>query len=166
MKSIKNVFGLTLVILILSLTACQPEVPKLDRVQHEKDFVELMEKHLRAVSEKDLETLALTMHPTGKMQLILPSQEITVSVDSFLSFHQEWFKDAVWTFDTEILNTQIGDQLGMAVVESVYREPERNGKPYFNRMIISYLLEKTDDKWYVIKDHASSVEKGEIYTNK
>ncbi len=166
MKNVKIAIGLIIVLTYLSFVACQPEVPKLDREQHDQAFVDLMEKHLRAVSEKDLETLASTMHPTGKMQLILPSQEINVSADSFLSFHENWFKDAVWTFDTEILNTEIGDQLGMAVVESVYREPERNGKPYFNRMIISYLLEKTDGKWYVIKDHASSTEKGEIYKKK
>ena len=38
-------------------------------------------------------------------------------------------------------------------------EPERDGKPYFNRMHISYTLEKQNGQWYVIKDHASSVEK-------
>ncbi len=163
MKNLKQAFSLMIGLVFLAMTSCQSEAPKIDRVQHEKAFVDLMEKHLKAVSEKDLSTLASTMHPTGKMQLILPSQDITVSIDSFLNFHKDWFKDAVWTFDTQILNTEIGDRLGMAVVESVYREPERNGKPYFNRMIISYLLEKMDEKWYVIKDHASSSEKGEIY---
>ncbi len=48
----------------------------------------------------------------------------------------------------------------MAVTEIVYREPEREGKPYFNRMIVSYDLEKIDGKWYIIKDHASSIESG------
>jgi len=35
----------------------------------------------------------------------------------------------------------------------------RDGVPYFNRMIVSYDLENLDGAWYVIKDHASSVEK-------
>jgi len=47
----------------------------------------------------------------------------------------------------------------MAITEIVYREPERNGEPYFNRMIVSYVLEKIDGHWCIIKDHASSVEK-------
>ena len=53
----------------------------------------------------------------------------------------------------------MSDDLGMAVVEVIYREPNRNGKPYFNRMIVSYDLQKVAGQWYVIKDHASSVEK-------
>ena len=54
----------------------------------------------------------------------------------------------------------MGDKMGMAVTEIVYRETEREGKPYFNRMIVSYDLEKIDGKWYIIKDHASSIESG------
>ncbi len=47
----------------------------------------------------------------------------------------------------------------MATTEFLYKELERNGKPYFNKMIVSYTLEKTDGNWYIIKDHASSIEK-------
>ena len=49
-------------------------------------------------------------------------------------------------------------------MESLKIDRVRNGKPYFKRMIISYLLEKIDKKWYIIKDHASSTEKGETYS--
>ena len=93
------------------------------------------------------------------MQLILPSTEIIPTVEKFLAFHEEWFQDTIWSFETKILNTEIGDRIGMAVTEVIYREPERNGKPYFNRQIVSYTLEKIKDKWYVIKDHCTSVEK-------
>lgn len=103
-----------------------------------------------------------TLSPTGEMRLILPATEIISSVDGFMEYHRAWFKDTTaWTFETKILNTKIGDRVGMAVTEVIYREPERNGKPYFNRMNVSYVLEKIDGEWYVIKDHASSVEKTE-----
>ncbi len=74
-------------------------------------------------------------------------------------YHEPWFQDSTWTFETKILNTVIGERLGMAITEVLYQEPERDGKPYFNRMVVSYDLEKIADQWYVIKDHASSVEK-------
>ena len=95
------------------------------------------------------------------MQLILPGMEMMNSAEEFMAYHREWFQDTTWTFDTNILNTEIGDRLGMAITEIVYREPDRNGKPYFNRMIVSYVLEKNNGQWYVIKDHASSVEKSQ-----
>lgn len=127
--------------------------------QTNEDFVETMQKHLDAVSNRDLVSLKSTMSPTGKMQLILPKTEIIDSVSNFMQYHEDWFKSPDWTFETKILNTEIGESFGIAITEIIYREPERNGEPYFNRMIVSYALEKIEDNWYIIKDHASSVEK-------
>ncbi len=120
-----------------------------------------MQKHLDAVSNRDLATLKSTLSPEGTMYLILPQTEMTSTVDEFMEYHEEWFADttANWTFETKILNTAIGDSLGMALTEIMYREPERDGKPYFNRMMVSYDLKKSENNWYVIKDHASSIEK-------
>jgi len=129
-----------------------PEVNK-------KNFEQALQKHLDAVASRDLESLASTMSPDGKMQLILPGAEIFEGVSSFMDYHREWFQDTSWTFETKILNSEVGEQIGMAVTEITYREPERNGAPYFNRMIVSYALEKVDDKWSIILDHCSSVEK-------
>jgi ketosteroid isomerase-like protein len=119
---------------------------------------EVLQKHLNAVSERNLDTLRATLAPNGQMHLILPSTEIIDGVDGFMNYHEEWFAVPDWTFTANILNSETGPEIGMALVEVMYREPERNGKPYFNRMIVSYDLKKIDNKWYVIKDHASSVE--------
>ena len=76
-----------------------------------------------------------------------------------MKFHQDWFALPDWTVETIILSTDVGDNMGVATTEFMYREPERNGKPYFNRLIVSYTLHKIDGQWHVIKDHASSIEK-------
>jgi len=127
--------------------------------QSETEFGKTLQSHLNAVSERDLTTLRNTLSPQGKMLLILPDSEILSSVDSFIKFHEEWFRDTLWSFETKILDTEVGNKIGFAIVEAIYREPERFGQPYFNRMIVSYGLEKIEDKWYVIKDHACSIEK-------
>ncbi|WP_034058489.1 YybH family protein [Lacinutrix jangbogonensis] len=127
---------------------------------NEKEFNIVLNKHLEAVSKKNLEAMKSTLTPNGNMQLILPSTEPTNTNTAFINYHKEWFAAPIqWSFKTKILNTNIGETLGMAIVEVVYSEPLRNGKPYFNRMIVSYDLEKTDGKWYFIKDHASSIKK-------
>lgn len=64
-----------------------------------------------------------------------------------------------WTFETRILNHELGRDLAMVAVEIIYRETEQDGQPYFNRMIVSYDLIHKGGSWYVIKDHASSVPK-------
>ncbi|MDF0708473.1 YybH family protein [Flagellimonas okinawensis] len=145
---------------IILCSSCKDKAPKNTEIeQHTEAFVGIMEKHLNAVTNRDLPTLQSTMHPGGKMQLILPGMEIIHGVDGFMEYHKDWFSDENWTFDTKILNTDVGEQFGMAITEIVYREPERDGAPYFNRMIVSYVLEHVNGNWYIIKDHASSIEK-------
>ncbi len=154
---------LIILFFICSVTSCNEKNISNDnknQVEHNEEmFITTMEKHLSSVSKRDLSTLKSTMHPNGKMQLILPGSEIINGVDGFVEYHKEWFNDSTWTFETKILNTDIGKTFGMAITEIVYREPERDGKPYFNRMIVSYDLEKVNGNWYIVKDHASSTEK-------
>jgi len=127
--------------------------------ENEAQFTAVLQKHLDAVTNKDLKTLESTMAPNGKMELIQPSSETVYGVDGFMNFHKEWFAVPNWTFTTKILSKDVGQLIGVATVEIRYQEPERNGKPYFNRMNVSYTLEKFDGQWYLIKDHASSIEK-------
>ncbi len=151
-------------LLIIGFSSCDlkdKEIQKNEtsKIQNEELFKSVILKHLNAVTTKDLKKLKSTMSPKGNMELIQPSSEIVYSVDGFMKFHQEWFSIPDWTFKTKILSTNIGDRIGVATTEILYEEPERNGKPYFNKMIVSYTLEKTDGNWYIIKDHASSIEK-------
>ena len=150
---------LTMTLLLSCSFNAEREEDEGRQAMREQELAGVMQQHLDAVTNRDMETLQRTLSPNGNMQLILPDSEIMYSVDEFLNYHREWFQDSTWTFETNILNTAVGDPIGMAVVEVVYKEPSRAGKPYYNRMIVSYDLEKIDGKWYVIKDHASSVER-------
>lgn len=130
-----------------------------DAVSNKKSFIATMTKHLNAVTNRDLKSLKSTLSPKGDMLLILPQTENIKSVGAFMDYHKEWFAAPDWTFETKILSTNIKSDLGMAIVEIVYKEPVRDGNPYFNRMTVSYVLEKIEGQWYIIKDHASSVQK-------
>lgn len=164
MKIIIKYQVILLSLLLLSFSSCdvkEKEVQgnEVSKEQNEEVFKSVLLKHLNAVATKDLQTLKSTMSPKGTMELIQPSAEIVYSVDGFMKFHEEWFQVPNWSVHTKILSTNIGDRIGVATTEFLYKEPERNGKPYFNRLIVSYTLEKVDGNWYIIKDHASSIEK-------
>lgn len=150
--------------LFLLTTSCKEKTPstqelEISQTQNEELFHTALAKHLKAVADKDYPTLQSTMSPKGNMELIQPSAEIVYTADAFMEFHKKWFAVPDWTMNTKILSTDIGDKIGVATTEFLYQEPERNGKPYFNRLIVSYTLEKIGNNWYIIKDHASSIEK-------
>ncbi len=167
---IKNkiiLLGILSLTALISINSCKESENKNDKISKmdinniEETFKTTMQTHLDAVSNRDMETLKSTMSPDGKMQLILPGSKIMNTVDKFIEYHIEWFKDTTWTFETKILNTEIGEKLGIAIVEVMYKEPNRNGKPYFNKMIVSYALKRDKTNWYIIKDHACSIERTE-----
>lgn len=122
-------------------------------------FESTLQKHIDAVANKDIDYLKSTMSTEGDMQLILPNSEIIYGVDKFIDLHIDWFKDTTWTYEAEIVDMMIGSKYGSAVTEVIYKEPDRNGKPYYNHMIVSYVLEKSDGQWYIVLDHASSISK-------
>ena len=149
--------------LFILLTSCTNEEKisksKINSEENKTEFIEAMEKHLAAVANKDLKTLASTFSPDGKVQLILPGEEIMYGAETFIEYHREWFQDTSWRMETEILNSTVGEDFGMAITQLTYHEPDRDGKPYWNRMIVSYDLQKQDNQWYIVKDHCTSVEK-------
>lgn len=157
----------TTIFLLSLLAGCGNPVNSVDEQQNKeavrqtdvRAFHATLERHLNAVSQKDLQTLASTLSPQGDMYLILPNTPITTTAKDFLAMHEEWFQDTGWTFEPKILHTDVGQDLGIGVVEVMYREPNRNGKPYFNRMAVSYALRKMEGRWYVVKDQACSLEK-------
>lgn len=155
---IQRIFITLCSVSLLSACALQ-KIPNQNHASDKNAALQLMQKHLSAVSNKDLKSLQETLPPDGNMQLILPGDEIKDTVAEFVKYHHDWFNSPNWSFETKILNSKVGIQLAMVVVEIIYREPLRDGKPYFNRMIVSYVLEHINGQWYVIKDHASSVEK-------
>lgn len=174
MKNLNYFFFLMLTISLVT-TSCDIEQQDTNLEQQntsnaveqpdKEGFTALLEKHLRSVSERDLSTLEGTLSPKGDMLFILPQSPLRTKSSEFMDYHRAWFQDTTWSFETKILETNVEQDMGIAVVEAVYSEPERDGKPYFNRMHVSYALRKMDGNWYVVKDHASSVEKSTDIAN-
>jgi hypothetical protein len=162
----KGISVLIILLIILSNFSCKTDKEQLKsesremKLERKMDVENKMKKHLDAVTNRDLVTLKTTLHPDGKMQLILPGMEIINGVDEFMEFHSTWFSsNTEWSFETKILNSEVGKNYASVITELTYREPIRDGKPYFNRQIVSYVLENIKGQWYVIKDHCSSAEK-------
>ena len=147
----------------LLFPACEaapfPPPPTADATTDSLAFIQTLQAHLDAVAKKDLTALRSTLMPGERMELILPGTPPTYTVKEFMDFHVTFFDGATWTFEPTIVSAYVGSDMGIAHTEVMYREPERDGKPYFNRMAVGYALEKVDGRWYVVKDQMCSLEK-------
>ena len=89
----------------------------------------------------------------------MPNGDITTTVKQFVDGQAEWFTTGDWGFESNIIKHDHGKQMGYVLVIADYREPNRDGKPYHHKMFISYDLKKINDKWIIVKDHASTIKK-------
>jgi len=150
----------------LCIVSCQDnlssELPTEEQIKliKQKDhrlFHATLRKQLQATASRDLETLKTLMNPDGLMHMIRPDTPIIYGTDSYLNYHESWFSDPNWSIKTAITDSQVGNEIGMALVSLRYEIPDVNGHPYWNELTVSYVLKKYDDKWFVISDHSSSI---------
>jgi len=157
----KKNFQLLAILSVILFSNCSTSslLSDTQRQKNEAAFLEVMNTHLQAISTKNVNQLAATLPPNDEMFLLLDGMEMTTQPEQFLKLQKDWFDSGEWTFEPKIVRSDIGIELGYTIVEVMYKEPDRNGKPYFNRMLISYDLKKINGKWYVVKDQATSIEK-------
>lgn len=155
-----------LAIVVCGLASCQSDLStespseeqvKLQKQQDHKLFHATLRKHLKATADKDLTTLSSMMNPDGLMHMIRPNTPVIYSTESYLKFHESWFQDTQWSINTSITDSQVGDEIGMAVVLLRYEVPNRNGYAYWKELNVSYVLKKYGASWYVISDHSSAI---------
>lgn len=124
-----------------------------------KAFHSTLKAHINAISKRDIQTLTNLMHPSGTMHMMRHNTPVIYSTDRYIKYHNLWFEDNTWKLTAQITDSNVGQKLGWALVDVTYRNEKPNTKFYTNKMLITYVMEKVDDQWYVISDHATSVEK-------
>ncbi|MTI39251.1 YybH family protein [Fulvivirga lutimaris] len=146
-----------LIIVFITLVSCSKENSTRETSLYSAKSV--LNQHLNAISNRDLRSLKATLSPSDSIELILPGSPISYKVADFIKMHEGWFSESHWTFSPEIISFKQVGAFAFATVLIDYNEEERNGKPYYNRMHVSYVLERNSGDWFVIKDHACSFEK-------
>ncbi|MBK8505188.1 MAG: nuclear transport factor 2 family protein [Saprospiraceae bacterium] len=122
---------------------------------------QLMERHLKSVMDKDTVSLRQTLNMGGRYLLILPDGSSMETADEFYAMHQAWFQDKGWTMEMNVLDFRETPDMAQCVVDAMFHESDRNVKPYYHKMWITYVLEHIGGQWYVTSDHASTKTKSE-----
>ena len=135
------------------------DTPLVSYNSEETSVKETMQKHLDAISGRSMEGVKATIGGGESFELLLQGSEVLKGEQAFIDYHTEWFQDTTWTLDAKIISEEIGSELAAFTTEVMYREPDRDGEPYFNKMHVTYVLAERGGEWKVIKDHACSIEK-------
>src|SRR5579884_2115344 len=84
-------------------------------------FRATLDKHLRAICERDLKALVETL-PSAQLTLITSDGRLVQSVDEFVSMHRGWFESKSWKLTPEIVHVTEGTDQAFALVHLDYRD--------------------------------------------
>lgn len=115
-------------------------------------FGEALQRHLRAIQERNLEALADTLAP-DELVLIMADGKLVRSTREFLEAHRGWFAMENWTLDVQPVKTFEAADLAVAVLRLEYREPPATRSESF----LTLVFQRRDGKWLMVQDQNTPI---------
>lgn len=114
-------------------------------------FHETLEKHLKAIQERDLEALASTL-PAEGLTLITSDGHLVRSTAAFLARHRDWFAMPYWALDVREVHVEETAEMGAAVLRLDYREEPPGRPPLRQESYLTLLFRRQGDRWVMVLD--------------
>lgn len=114
-------------------------------------FKQVLEKHLMALSSKNLTDFLKTVSKTNII-LILPNGKLITTYQEFVELHDAWFSDDDWSIEYEVINTVEKPDLCTALLEVNYKDVDENDEIVYLNYFLNLIFERMDDSWFLIHD--------------
>jgi ketosteroid isomerase-like protein len=114
-------------------------------------FRETLDKHLRAIQDRDLTALAAAL-PADELTLITSDGRLVGPVAEFLARHRGWFAMTNWTLGWTAVRTEETAEMGFAVLELDYRETPPDRPPLRQRSYLTLVFRRQDGGWVMVLD--------------
>jgi|SRR5581483_2146091 len=119
-------------------------------------FRETLDKHLRAIRERDLQALAETL-PDNELILIMSDGKLVRSTREFLDAHRGWFAMPAWTLDARPIEVYEAADLGVAVLHLDYREDPPGKPPVRQESVLTLIFRRDGARWVMVQDQNTPV---------
>ncbi len=120
------------------------------------DFRQTLEKHLRAIQEKDLPALAQTL-PEKELVLITSDGRLVRQVPEFLEMHRGWFAMDTWRMAVTPVQVFESPDLASAVLHLDYREEPPGKPPVRQTSYLTLLFQRQGDRWVMVLDQNTPI---------
>ncbi len=119
-------------------------------------FRETLDKHLRAIQNRDLPSLVETL-PASELTLVMADGKLVRSVDEFVALHRDWFAGTTWSLGAELVSVVEGVDVGLAVLRLDYRDRPPGREPIQETSMLSLVFQRQGDRWVMVHDQNTPV---------
>lgn len=114
-------------------------------------FLEALEEHLEAISERDIDRFAATL-AGDDVRFVGGDGRIIEGRENVIAAHRDWFMNDGWRFDPEILWTREERDAAWALTRVRYSE---NGNA--RMFLLLFLFVDEDGNWRVVYDQNTPI---------
>lgn len=123
---------------------------------HASPFRVALERHLRAIRERNLEALALTL-PRDDLLLVMADGKVERRTSAFLAAHRDWFRSTDWTLEVTPIQVWEEGDTGIAVLRLDYRETPSD-RPWVKQpSILTLVFQPRQGEWVMVLDQNTPV---------
>lgn len=119
-------------------------------------FRETLDKHLRALHERDLTALRETL-PAEELVLIMADGRLVRTVSEFLELHRGWFESKTWTLGFDPVSVRETPDMGVAVYRLEYRDQPPAGRPVREVSNLTLIFAREGGRWVMIQDQNTPI---------
>ncbi len=121
-------------------------------------FRETLDKHLRAIVDRDLEALIETL-PSEELVLVKSDGQVVRSVREFVEAHRGWFEMPNWTLGIEPVHTYETPELGVAVLKLDYSDLRSDGTRFHEFSILTLIFAHQPGRWVMVHDQNTPIKR-------
>jgi uncharacterized protein (TIGR02246 family) len=122
-------------------------------------FRETLDKHLRAIQDRDLSALTSTL-PDDDLVLIMSDGRLVRSSREFADLHRGWFESRTWTLKADPVSVTETPDLGVAVLHLEYRDHPPGGQPVRETSYLTLIFARRGDTWVMVHDQNTPIKAG------
>jgi hypothetical protein len=120
-------------------------------------FTETLDKHLRAIQDRDLTALTETLPDDGDLVLIMADGRLVRTVREFIDLHRAWFASPTWALAAAPVQTLEAPGLGVAVLRLDYRDAPAGGAPIHETSYLTLVFALRGPRWVLVQDQNTPV---------
>lgn len=120
------------------------------------NFRETLDRHLRAIRQRDLEALIDTV-ARDELTLITSDGRLVREPNEFSAMHREWFTGTTWTLDAKIESLAESPGMGLALLRLDYRDDAPGRPPVRESSWLSLVFALRDGRWVMIHDQNTPI---------
>ena len=119
-------------------------------------FREALDKHLRAIRERDLRSLVETL-PDETLTLIMSDGRLVRTVREFVDMHRDWFGQATWSLETNVVALGETEEMGYATIHLIYRDEPPGGGRTQQTSHLTLIFALREGKWAMVLDQNTPI---------